>query len=180
MNRLISELLDHARVTAGALSLEVVTLDLRLAIAIAIRQYEYGDAPRITFQPPPEPVQVRGDPDRIAQIVGNVLDNAVKYSPGGSPIAVALAVVDDEAQVRIEDVGVGIAPDERDGIFAPFYRSSRTRAVPGTGLGLHLGRRLAEQHRGRLWLETSTDEPPGSVFMLALPLADSVPPGAPH
>jgi signal transduction histidine kinase len=167
----------HISPSRHALSLEVVTLDLRLAIAIAIRQYEYGDAPRITFQPPPEPVPVRGDPDRIAQIVGNVLDNAVKYSHPGSPIAVALAVVGDEAQVQIEDVGVGIAPDERDRIFAPFYRSSRTRDVPGTGLGLHLGRRLAEQHQGRLWLEKSTDAPPGSVFLLALPLAQSVPLG---
>jgi len=59
--------------------------------------------------------------------------------------------------------------DERDRIFAPFYRTVRTRSLPGTGLGLHISRRLAEQHHGRLWLERSIDG--GSVFVLALPLA---------
>jgi signal transduction histidine kinase len=173
MNRLISQLLDHARVTVGALSLDVVTFDLGVAIAVAIPQYEHDDAPRITFRPPPAPVRVRGDPDRIAQVVGNLLDNALKYSPPGSPVAVSLTVTGGEACLRVEDGGVGIAPDERDRIFAPFYRTSRTRDVPGTGLGLHISRRLAEQHGGRLWLEQSRD--PGSVFTLALPLADPVP-----
>ena len=167
MNRLIGELLDHARITSGALSLEVVTFDLGLAIAVAIPQYDHGDASRIALRRPPTPVLVRGDPDRIAQIIGNLLDNALKYSPPGSPIAVSVTVVGDEAQVRVEDKGLGVAPDEQARIFAPFYRTARSREIPGTGLGLHISRRLAEQHRGRLWLERSTDE--GSVFALALP-----------
>jgi len=180
MNRLIGELLDPARVTVGALSLAVVSFDLGNTIAIAIPQYEHGDLPRISFEVPSEPVQVRGDPDRIAQVVGNLLDNALKYSPAGSPIAVSLAIVGNEAYVRVEDMGVGIAAEEGERIFAPFYRAARTRDVPGTGLGLHISRRLAEQHRGRLWLEKSTDL--GSVFTLALPLAQSVPlvPGSEH
>lgn len=172
MNRLIGELLDHARVTVGALSLEVVTFDLGLAIAATIPQYEHGDVRRITFVSPPETMRVRGDPDRIAQVIGNLLDNALKYSPPGSPIAVSLEVVGRDVFVRVEDKGMGIPADERDRIFAPFYRTSRTRDVPGTGLGLHISRRLAEQHRGRLWLERSADT--GSVFTLALPLAESV------
>jgi signal transduction histidine kinase len=182
MNRLVGELLDHARITVGALSLQVVTFDLGFAIAAAIPQYEHGDLPRITFQHPSEAVQVRGDPDRIAQIVGNLLDNALKYSDLGSPVAVSLTIVGNEAYVRVQDAGIGIAVDERDRIFAPFYRSSRTRDMPGTGLGLHISRRLAEQHRGRLWLENSEDRE--SVFTLALPLAESMqekpPPGTPR
>lgn len=170
MNRLIGDLLDHARVSVGALSLEVVTFDLGLAIAVAIPQYEHEDNPRITFQPPPEPVKVRGDPDRITQIIGNLLDNAIKYSPAGSPIAVSLAVVGNEAVMRVEDQGVGVPDDERDRIFAPFYRTARTRDLPGTGLGLHISRRLAESHHGRLWLEQGTDT--GSTFSLALPTAE--------
>ena len=173
MNRLIGELLDHARVTVGALSLQVVTFDLGLTIAVTIPNNEHGDAPRITFQRPAEPVRVRGDPERVTQVLNNLLDNAIKYSPPGSPIAVSLAIADDEAQVRFEDGGVGIGADERDRIFTPFYRTPRTRDVPGTGLGLHISRRLAEQHHGRLWLENSTDA--GSVFILALPLADQQP-----
>jgi len=174
MDRLIGELLDHARVSVGALSLEVVTFDLGLAIAVAIPQYEHADVRRITFPPPPQTIRVRGDPDRIAQIVGNLLDNALKYSPAGSPIAVSLEVVGQDVFVRVEDKGMGIPADERDRIFAPFYRTSKARAIAGTGLGLHISRRLAEQHRGRLWLERSADT--GSVFTLALPLAESVSP----
>jgi signal transduction histidine kinase len=173
MNRLIGELLDDARVTVGALSLEVMTFDLGRAIAEAIPHYEHGDAPRIVFQPSREPALVRGDPDRIAQIVGNLLDNALKYSSPGSPITVTLALVGNEARVGVKDHGAGIASDERDRIFAPFYRASRTRDIPGTGLGLHISRRLAEQHRGRLWLESSDDL--GSEFAFALPLAEAVP-----
>jgi len=173
MNRLIGELLDNARITVGALSLQVVTFDLGRSIARTIPQYEHADLPRITFHPPPEPAWVRGDPDRISQIVGNLLDNAIKYSPAGSPILVSLGIVGGEVQVGIEDQGIGVAADERDRIFAPFYRTARAREIPGTGLGLHISRRLAEQHRGRLWLDDATH--PGSRFTLALPLVKAPP-----
>jgi len=177
MNRLIGDLLDNARVTVGALSLQVVTFDLGRTIADAIPRYDHGDTPRIVFRPPPEPAWVRGDPDRIAQIIGNLLDNALKYSPPASPIEVSVGIVGGEVHVCVEDQGVGVAADERDRIFAPFYRTARTRDIPGTGLGLHISRRLAEQHRGRLWLEKSRF--PGSGFTLALPLIKGAPPRRP-
>ncbi|HUQ17122.1 MAG TPA: ATP-binding protein [Candidatus Saccharimonadales bacterium] len=173
MNRLIGDLLDNARVTAGALSLQVVTFDLGRAIADTIPQYEHGDVTRISLHLPPEPALVRGDPDRIAQIIGNLLDNALKFSPPASPIEVSLRIVGGEVQVCVEDQGLGVPADERDRIFAPFYRTARTRDIPGTGLGLHISRRLAEQHRGRLWLEPARS--PGCGFTLALPLVQESP-----
>jgi signal transduction histidine kinase len=168
MKRLISDLLDHSRVGSGALSLDVVTFDLGVATAITVGLYEHEAIPRITFETA-KGVCVRGDPERIAQVLGNLLDNAVKYSPPGSPINVTLAVVGAEAQLRVADHGFGIPDDERGLIFAPFYRTARTRDVPGTGLGLHISRRIAEQHHGRIWLDSSSEV--GSVFILALPLA---------
>jgi signal transduction histidine kinase len=114
-------------------------------------------------------LRIQGDPDRIAQILANLLDNAVRYSAPGSPIGVALTVVGNEAQVRVTDRGVGVPEDERERIFAPFYRASRTRDIPGTGLGLHISRRIAEQHHGRLWLESTSES--GSVFVVGLPMA---------
>ena len=168
MGRLIGDLLDQARVGGGALSLDVVTFDLGVATAITIGLHDHEPIPRITFRTP-KGVRVRGDPERIAQVLGNLLDNAVKYSPPGSPIDVALTVVGTEAELRVSDRGFGIPEDERGLIFAPFFRTSRTREISGTGLGLHISRRIAEQHHGRLWLESSTDI--GSVFVLALPLA---------
>ena len=174
MNRLIGDLLENARVTVGALSLQVVTFDLGRAIVGLIPQYEHADLPRISYAPPPETALVRGDPDRIAQIISNLLDNALKYSAAGSPIEVSLGIVGGEVHVCVEDQGLGVAADERDRIFAPFYRTTRTRDIPGTGLGLHISRRLAEQHRGRLWLEKNAG--PGSGFTLALPLVTGSPP----
>jgi signal transduction histidine kinase len=168
MSRLIADLLDRARVSVGALSLEVVTFDLGVATAITIGLHEHGEVPRITFTTQ-APLRIQGDPDRIAQILANLLDNASRYSAPGSPIGVALTVVGNEAQIRVMDRGVGVPEDERDRIFAPFYRTSRTREIPGTGLGLHISQRIAEQHHGRLWLESTSET--GSVFVLALPMA---------
>jgi signal transduction histidine kinase len=168
MTRLIADLLDRARVSVGALSLEVVTFDLGVATAITIGLADAGERPRITFTTP-APLRIQGDPERIAQILANLLDNATRYSTPGSPIGVALTVAGNEAQIRVTDQGVGVPEDERERIFAPFYRASRTREIPGTGLGLHISRRIAEQHHGRLWLESSSES--GSVFVLALPMA---------
>ena len=171
MNRLMTELLNETRVAMGALSLEVVTFDLGIAVATTIAQHEHGDIPRITFARH-DAVRVRGDPDRIAQILGNLLDNAFKFSGHDSPIDVSLTVVDGDAIVRVKDHGLGVPADEADRLFTPFYRTSRTKELPGTGLGLLISKRLAEQHGGRLWLESSSDS--GSVFALALPMAAPV------
>jgi signal transduction histidine kinase len=168
MDRLIGDLLDYGRVGSGALSLEVVTFDLGVAAAITIAMHEHEDTPRVTFTTP-KGVRIQGDPDRIAQILGNVLDNALKYSPPGSPIDVSLTVVGSEGHLRVVDRGLGIPDAEQGPLFAPFFRTTRTRDIPGTGLGLHISRRIAEQHRGRLWLDSSSSV--GSVFVLALPLA---------
>ena len=175
MNRLISDLLDHGQVSVGALRLDVVTFDLGVATAITIGLHEHEDVPRVTYTSA-DSVRIQGDPERIAQIVGNLLDNAIKYSPPSSHIDVSLTVVGAEAQIRVADRGVGIPDHECDQLFAPFFRSSRTREIAGTGLGLHISRRIAEQHHGRLWLESTSGQ--GSVFVLAIPLARPAPAGA--
>jgi len=168
MARLISELLNESRLSSNALSLSVVAFDLVDAVAGAKERHEYGETARITFDPPDAPVAVRGDPIRIAQILDNLLDNAVVYSPAGSPIGISLTTQGGEAHVRVIDQGVGVPAEERARLFTPFYRTSRTSGIPGTGLGLHISQQLAARHGGRLWLEASSDA--GSVFALALPL----------
>ena len=112
---------------------------------------------------------VSGDSGRVAQILDNLFSNAIKYSAPGAPIDIAVTTKGDEAQVRVEDHGLGVPSDERHRLFAPYFPTQRTRDIPGSGLGLHISRRLAEQHGGRLWLESSGDV--GSTFVLALPLA---------
>lgn len=169
MNRLIAGMEDYLRLKANALSLEVVTFDLCIAVAEAIVRHEHEETARITFDRPEVAARVRGDPDRIAQILDNLLNNALKYSPPGAPIDVSVTISGGEAFVRVEDHGVGVPADERSRMFAPYFRTRRTRDIPGSGLGLHISRRLAHKHGGRLWLDTSGDV--GSTFALALPLA---------
>jgi len=171
MARLIAELSSQSRLSSNALSLRVVAFDLAGALAGAVARHEYGETARISFQRPHAAVGVRGDPERIAQILDNLLDNALKYSSADSPIELSLAIAGTEANVRVTDHGVGVPDDERARLFTPFYRTSRTSGVPGTGLGLHISQQLAKRHGGRLWLEASSDA--GSVFVFALPLARS-------
>jgi signal transduction histidine kinase len=168
MARMISELLNQSRLSSNAMSLNVVAFDLAEAIGSAVTRHQYGDTGRISFERPPGPVAVRGDPTRIAEILDNLLDNAIKYSAADAPIAIALTVHGAEAHVRVVDHGVGIPVSERSMLFTPFYRTSRTTAVQGTGLGLHISQQLARRHGGRVWLEGSSEA--GSVFALALPL----------
>lgn len=174
MDRLLDELVDLSRAMASELPREETIFDLREVVADGIARHETDDVPRITVRSPEERVDVRGDPGKIARILDNLLDNAIKYSAATAPIDVSLLVIGEEAVVIVDDRGVGVPADAQDELFSPYFRSSRTRDIPGTGLGLHISRRVAEQHGGRLWLERSTET--GSTFALALPLAVAWPP----
>lgn len=170
MDRLIHGLQDYTRLESAALSLEVVSFDVRDAVAAAILRHEHGEIPRFRFHHSQgSAVVVRADPSRIAQILDNLLSNALKYSPAGTPVELSLTISGGAAHVHVEDHGIGVPADERDRLFTPYFRTRRTRDIPGSGLGLHISRRFAQQHGGRLWLERSSDA--GSTFALALPLA---------
>jgi signal transduction histidine kinase len=169
MAAMLTELLDHARLSSNGLSLKVIAFDLADAVVAAIARHDYEATPRISFERNPGKVRVRGDAGRVAQILDNLLNNAVKYSGPGDPIEVSILVKGDQVRVRIADQGVGVPDGERGMLFTPFYRTTRTRDVPGTGLGLHISKRLAERHGGDLFFEDSSG--PGSVFVLTLPQA---------
>ena len=169
MGRLLGEMLDPANVISNGLSVHVGVVDLVAVVVDAIGRHEDGDAKRISFHWPHGAVSVRGDPERIAQILDNLLSNALKYSAEDAPVEVTLTMLGTEAQIRIADHGVGIPADERGRLFTPFFRASTSRHVPGTGLGLHISKRLAERQDGRLWLEASSSA--GSVFALELSVA---------
>jgi signal transduction histidine kinase len=170
MDVLITQLLDHARLASNGLSLDVVEFDLAALVAETIATHDFGARSHIALERPVAPVLVHGDPARIAQILDNLIGNAEKYSAPESAIAVSVRTCGAESQVRVRDQGVGVPEDERALLFTPFYRASATQATRGTGLGLHISKRLAERHAGRLWLEESSTA--GSTFALALPLAE--------
>lgn len=168
MSALISDLLDQARLASNGLSLEVVLFDLVGAVSDCVAAHDYEQAHRISFAAPAGAVLVQGDPGRITQIIDNLLSNALKYSAADAPVALTLTRNGDDVDLRVSDVGLGVPADEQDRLFTPFYRTSITRNVRGTGLGLHISRRLAERHGGRLLLESSTSA--GSTFVLTLPV----------
>jgi signal transduction histidine kinase len=165
----IVDLQEQLRLQADAVTRDVVTFDVCESVESSIRRHEHGEMARFRFDRPTHRIRVRADPERVAQILDNLLNNAVKYSPADAPIDVAVATIGDQAHVHVEDYGIGVAAEERDRMFMAYYRTSRTRDIAGSGLGLYISRRLAEQNGGRLWLDDSTDS--GSVFALALPLA---------
>ena len=112
-------------------------------------------------------VTVHGDPDRLQQVLANLLDNARKNAPPDTPIRLALDRVDEHhARIVVEDEGGGIDPDQLERIFEKFVRG-RDGSVTGTGLGLYISRRIVEAHGGRIWAEGSSGE--RTRFVVELP-----------
>jgi len=108
------------------------------------------------------------DPVLMERVVGNLLENALKYSPPGSPIALTARRANATAELVVADRGPGIPAPERERIFERFYRADPTRPVKGFGLGLALSLALVEAHDGRIWVEEAAGG--GARFVIALPL----------
>jgi signal transduction histidine kinase len=115
----------------------------------------------------------RCDPVRLRQVLLNLLDNAIKYSPDGGTIAVGATHDEHAVRISVADQGLGVPAGERERIFEKFYRldPKLTRGVGGTGLGLYISRQYISQMEGRLWVEPG--QPRGSTFVIELPPAGS-------
>jgi two-component system sensor histidine kinase KdpD len=98
----------------------------------------------------------------------NLLENALKYSPPGEPTRIQLVSTSSEALARVIDHGPGVAPEERERIFEPFARGSRSGDVRGAGLGLAIARGFVEANGGRIWVESRSGQ--GATFVIALPV----------
>ncbi len=122
---------------------------------------------RLPFQP----VVVRGEEEAILRVAGNLLDNALKYTPSGGRVEVRVAITPAGARLEVEDTGIGIPPDARERVFERFYRvdPGRSREAGGTGLGLSIVKHLVQGMAGRVWVEGV--ERGGSRFCVELPLA---------
>jgi signal transduction histidine kinase len=173
MVRLIDDLLDVARISGGQLSLKKQRINVATAIQTALdtcRPFiaQRGQSVAVELD---ESLVSFADPTRLAQIVGNVVHNASKFSPTGGEIAVQLAPVAGGAQIRIRDAGVGIPPEQIPRVFEMFTRveTPGSSAPGGLGIGLALSRRLAEMHDGTLTVE-SAGVGHGSTFTLTLPV----------
>jgi signal transduction histidine kinase len=178
MVRLIDDLLDVARISGGKLELKKAKVDVADTVQGVLETW------RLFFNQRGQSVTARldgaifasADPTRLAQIIGNLLHNAAKFSPDGASVRVDLTRENGQAVIRVTDAGIGIVPGQLSRVFDMFARvdhpsAATTSSASGLGIGLALSRRLAEMHDGALTVE-SAGVGQGSVFSLSLPALD--------
>jgi signal transduction histidine kinase len=168
--RLVERLLVVARLEAGELEIAPRPLDLG-ALVRAVVATAQDAAPRHAISVAvPERLSVRADPARFEQVLTDLLENAVQFSPAGGPVeVVAEAEGAGQARLTVRDHGVGVPPEQRAGLFDRFHRAHGGH-VGGLGLGLHLSREIVERHGGRLTAEHPDDG--GTRLVVTLPLAE--------
>lgn len=174
LNRLIENLLNYSRIQDrrehARRAVDLTTLAENSLDLLAV-QAEQGGL-QLKLACPPEPVVVYGDPEELARVVDNILSNAVKYTPAGGRVDVAVSSEGTWAEVACTDTGLGISAIDQTHLFSAFHRSSNPEAlsIPGTGLGLAISRRITEMHGGDIVVESTLGE--GSTFRVRLPLGE--------
>jgi len=165
---LIDRLLDISRIRSGQLQVERQSTDIAAMIESVALMLAETSARQIAVlaSDPPESYRMAVDGMRIEEVVVNLVDNAVKYSPRDTPIDIELSSTSDAIRIAVRDRGPGIEIADRTRIFEPFHRSSPT-GVPGVGLGLHIAKQIVELHGGALTVETPADG--GSRFVVTIP-----------
>jgi len=171
---LIEDLLDLQQIEQGTLTVTRQRIDMGQLVRDAVG--EVADLARslcvtLTLAEPEGPVMVDGDPRRLMQVIGNVLSNACKFSGNGARVEVSVTREPGRVRVRVTDSGPGIPPGAQDAVFGQFSQldSSGTRRVGGSGMGLHIARRILDEHGGEISYESRLGE--GTTFYIDLPLA---------
>jgi signal transduction histidine kinase len=167
---LVGDVLDTSRIEAGTFSYRFEEVDLARVVdeaveAAALAQQEVPVVASVVGRIP----AIRGDRARLRQVLGNLIDNAVKYSPEGGEVRVSAAAANGAVRIAVRDAGPGIPRDQQARIFEKFGRAEVEGGLkPGTGLGLFIARSIAEAHGGSLNVTSGAE--PGSTFTLTLPL----------
>jgi two-component system CheB/CheR fusion protein len=171
--RIVEDLLDVSRISRGQIILRSEPMPVSAAVALAFetaRPLIDGRQQQFTSSVPSEPLWVNGDATRLAQVIGNLLSNASRYTPQGGSISLTAKREASEAVVRVQDTGIGIAAEMLPHVVDLFVQGERRgRVQGGLGLGLTLARRLTEMHGGRLEA-FSAGQGKGSEFVVRLPL----------
>ncbi len=169
LTRLVAQLLDVSRFQSGKLGLQCHETDLSsLVLALVEGMQAQSERHQLRAHVAPH-VRANVDALRIEQVVTNLIDNAIKYSPEGGPVDVHLTVTEDHTvQIAVRDRGVGVPTEDRERIFERFYQAGTDRNRAGMGLGLYISRQIIELHGGQIGVELPEDG--GSKFVVSLPL----------
>ncbi len=171
---IVDQLLNVARLDTGDLQVNLVPTDVGALVETAVEaiaQHPQSDGHRFVADLPDEPIDAEADGEKLRQILANLLDNAVKFSPDGGTVTVSARRSSDSVEVRVVDEGIGIPEEEQRRIFTRFYRAESVARDPGaggTGLGLFIAHGLVAAMGGRMWVESREGE--GSSFVFELPL----------
>ncbi|MBD0348073.1 MAG: GAF domain-containing protein [Thermoleophilia bacterium] len=171
LTSIVDQLLSVARLEAGDLDVELAPTDVRRVVAEVVETVEASgalDGHRFVIDLPSEPLDASVDRDKLRQILVNLVDNAVKFSPGGGTVTVAARRRPDAVEVRVVDEGVGVPAGEHDRIFSKFHRAD-SPVTGGTGLGLFIAQGLVTAMGGRIWVDSQAGE--GATFVFELPVA---------
>jgi len=174
LTELIDNLLDASRIQAGALSMELRPVDLAAIVRKTVARFEaQTNEHQFVLDLPDDLPPVQADERRLRQILDNLLNNAIKYSPAGGKITIKARVKDEMVFVYVQDEGIGIPEEEQEAIFESFYRvdSSLRRSTQGAGLGLFLVRAIVRAMGGDVWVESEPGH--GSTFIFTLPVASA-------
>ncbi len=173
LTKLIKDLLDISKMQKDALHLHKETLDLNELVRQTVEEMQAMIVSHhLHSESTAQPIVV-GDKDRIEQVLINLLNNAVKYSPDADRVMIRVSADQEQAIVSIQDFGKGIAVAHQQRIFERFYQVSDSEEKPfsGLGIGLYISTQIIKQHQGRLWVESSKGT--GATFYFALPLKDA-------
>jgi PAS domain S-box-containing protein len=171
--RIVNDILWASRLESGRMQVEIEQCD-PAAIAVEVAEVAQARVPeglRLVADAPADLPAIAADPDKLRQVLANLLDNAVKYSPDGGTVEFEASRSGGRVRFRVSDEGLGIPPAEQDRIFEKFFRldPNLTRGVGGTGLGLYISRELVTRMAGRIWVVS--DGHTGSSFFVELPIA---------
>jgi two-component system, OmpR family, sensor histidine kinase KdpD len=170
MNRFITNLLDTARLDSGILKPNREWCDVNDIIGATLHEVgEWLPEDRVAVSVPDDLPPVFVDFGLVQQVLMNLLDNSIKYSPADAAISIRVSRVEDFARVAVEDSGASIPEADREHIFDKFYRLRSSKHVSGSGLGLSICKGIIEAHGGRIWVEPMGGV--GNTFVFTLPLA---------
>jgi PAS domain S-box-containing protein len=171
--RIVNDILWASRLESGRMQVEIEQCDAAALMAetAEVAQARLTESLRLVVDAPADLPAIAADPDKLRQVLANLLDNAVKYSPDGGTIELEASRSGGRVRFRVSDEGLGIPPAEQDRIFEKFFRldPNLTRGVGGTGLGLYISRELVTRMAGRIWVVS--DGRMGSTFFVELPIA---------
>lgn len=166
---MLKTLLDLTEAESGLLQLHVEPVDLRLLAEQCLDLYRYvAEERQVELHLESEaPLTIDADPVRLRQVLANLLDNAIKYTPAGGHVQLTLQQIDRQAVVTVIDSGIGIEPSDQPLVFDRLFRADSSRSEPGMGLGLSLVKAVIEAHRGSIVVASQPDH--GSRFTVTLP-----------